>query len=118
MTERRVVIVEDEILIAEYLRDLCTNYGVEVVGMEHDPDGAESSILRERPDFVLMDVRLGAQRDGIDVAECLNTHLPGLKIVFVTGSTERATLDRIDRTNPHQVLIKPIVPGALQRALA
>lgn len=116
--DRRVVIVDDEVIIAEYLRDICTSCGVQVVGVEHEPDGAEDRILSEHPDYVLMDVRLGAQRDGVDVAQRVHDKMPDLKIVFVTGSTERATLDRIEQTNPYKVLIKPIFPNDLQRALS
>jgi len=115
--DKRVVIVDDEVIIAEYLKDLCTNCGALVVGVEHEPDGAEEKILSEHPDYVLMDVRLGAKRDGIDVAATVHEKMPDLKIVFVTGSTEQATLDRIEQVHPHKVLIKPIFPNDLARVI-
>lgn len=64
-----------------------------------------------------MDVRLGGKRDGVDVAMAIHTINPDIKIVFVTGSSEPPTIDRINMDHPHRILIKPISPGDLADAL-
>lgn len=114
---KRIVIVDDDILIAEYLADLCQFYGASVVGTAHDADEAETVILDRQPDYVLMDLRLGGRRDGVDVADSVKQALPLTKIVFVSGSNEPKSLDRIAANNPHHVLIKPISPADLRKAL-
>lgn len=114
---KRIVIVEDDVLIAEYLQDLCQFYGASVVGTAHDADEAETVILARQPDYVLMDLRLGGSRDGVDVADTVRQALPLTKIVFVSGSNEPKSLDRIAVNNPHYVLIKPISPADLRKAL-
>ena len=114
---RTVVIVEDDFLIAEYLRMICCDIGAEVVGMASEPGEAIELIERQAPEHVLMDVRLGSDRDGVDVAMQVHKTLPDTKITFVTGSNEPPTLDRIAQDHPHRVLIKPINTGQLKEAL-
>lgn len=114
----RIVIVDDDVLISEYLQDLCVFHGSDVVGMAHDADSAEETILAVKPDFVLMDLRLGGPRDGVDVAEVVHRELPETKIVFITGSNEPKSMDRIASDHPHHVLVKPISPADLRKALA
>ncbi|WP_216635580.1 response regulator [Croceicoccus bisphenolivorans] len=115
---KRVVIVDDDVLICEYLSDLCQFYGAEVVGMAHEAQEAEDIILENRPEFVLMDLRLGGPRDGVDVAEAVQNRMSGVKFVYVSGSNEPKSMDRIASNAPHHVLIKPISPADLRKALA
>lgn len=114
---KRVVIVDDDVLICEYLQDLCQFYGAEVVGMAHDADAAEDVIIDAEPEFVLMDLRLGGPRDGVDVAEAVQRRMPDTKFVYVTGSNEPKSLERIASDSPHHILIKPISPADLRKAL-
>lgn len=115
---KRIVIVDDDVLICEYLEDLCRFYGAEVVGMAHEADTAEDMIVARRPEYVLMDLRLGGSRDGVDVAEAVQSRISGVKFVYVSGSNEPKSMDRIARNAPHHVLIKPISPADLRKALA
>lgn len=114
---KRVVIVDDDVLICEYLQDLCQFYGAEVVGMAHDADAAEDVIIEAEPEYVLMDLRLGGPRDGVDVAEAVQQRMPDVKFVYVTGSNEPKSMERIASDSPHHILIKPISPADLRMAL-
>lgn len=115
--KKRVAIVEDDFLIAEYLRDLCEDeVGADVIGVAHDPEEARRMLDEARPDWVLMDVRLGGDRDGVDIARELHEKAPHVKVVFVTGSNEPPTLERIEEDHPYKILIKPISPGDLVAA--
>lgn len=115
-TAKTVVIVEDDFLIAEFLKITCSELGADVLGMASEPQEAIDLIVEKSPKFVLMDVRLGGRRDGVDVAIRTHEHLPDTKIIFVTGSNEPPTLDRINQDHPHCILIKPINPGDLEKA--
>ncbi|GGC42051.1 hypothetical protein GCM10011371_31820 [Novosphingobium marinum] len=118
MSDRKtLVIVEDDFLIAEYLRVLSEDMGAEVVGMASEADQGRELIGEKVPDYVIMDVRLGGKRDGVDIAIEVHERHPHIKIIFVTGSNEPPTLDRIQQDDPHRVLIKPINPGDLESAL-
>ena len=114
---RRAVIVEDETLIADYFSDLCELYDVQVVGMADNGDDAIQTIRETRPDIVLMDVRLVGDIDGVEVAKTVYEGQESMKIIYVTGSNEPPTIARIHTDHPYQILIKPILPDDLRRAL-
>jgi|GEM_PF-5467459 len=118
MSSKRVAIVEDDVLIAYFFHDICTSNGMEVVGMAHQTEGALDMILAAKPDFVLMDVRLGGKRDGVDIGMAAHEALPGLKLVYITGSNEPPSLQRIRSDNPYKILIKPVLPADIIEALA
>lgn len=109
----RIVIVEDDLLIADYLSQLCTDHGAEVVGTAETADEALQVIRHTVPDFLLMDVRLQGRRDGVDVAMAVHAEHPEIKVVFITGSNEPPTIARIKGDHPYRILLKPIDPDDL-----
>lgn len=115
-SQKTAVIVEDDFLIAGYLKDLCEDFGIKVLGLASDAEAAWRTISDTKPMFVLMDVRLGGKRDGVDVAMSVAETLPETKTIFITGSNEPPTIQRINNDHPYRILIKPIVPGDLHRA--
>ncbi len=115
--ERRVVVVEDDFLIAEYLSGLCTQFGASVVGRAARGYEAIEVIKQHRPNVVLMDMRLADEVDGVDVIHAIQMSDINLRIIFITGSNEPPTIQRIESVTPHRVLIKPIDPEALRSAL-
>lgn len=81
---RRLLIVEDEPLVAFENEHLLGDAGYEVVATVDRYDDAVAAIARGGIDLVLADVRLPGQRDGIDVARAAASH--GVPVLFVTGS--------------------------------
>ncbi len=117
MAERpTAIIVEDDALARVHFEMYCEFAGLNVLGVTGDPDEAERLITNCRPDFVLMDVRLEADRDGVDLAILAHERSPESKVIFVTGSNEARTMERIYQDHPHDVLIKPIVLEDIVRA--
>lgn len=114
---KRVVIVDDEILIAMHIRTLCEQSGAQVVGVAHDFSTAKAMILRERPDYAIMDLRLGEKRDGVDIAKDVSGHLPDIKFIFVTAASDGYSIARIESVKPKQIFNKPIAPSAFHNAL-
>lgn len=114
---KRVVIVDDEVLIAWHLRKICEESGSQVVGVAHGVLSALRMILDEKPDYVLMDLRLGEQRDGVDVAQEVLAKLPRTKFIFVTGAKENLSIARIESVKPQDIFIKPVAPAAMSKAL-
>ncbi|WP_203561024.1 response regulator [Jiella pacifica] len=111
------MIVEDDFLIMEYLRELSEDIGLNVLGTADVAEQAVTTILENRPDFVFMDLRLGGDRDGVDVAQAIQPDMPDLKIIYITGSSEPTSLARIRADHPYEVLIKPVVERDLRRAV-
>lgn len=116
--EKRIFIVEDDFLIVDYLTVLCEDLGFCVVGSAADAEAALEGIRRDWPPYVLMDVRLHGTVDGVDVAIALHAERPETRIIFVTGSNEPPTVARIRTDHPHDILIKPVSPQALEAALS
>ena len=113
-----VIIVEDEFLIMEYLSDLCDDMGVRVVGTAANAEDALSIIREKKPKYVLMDVRLGGRRDGVDVAMALYEEMPDTRVIFITGSNEPPTVKRIKSDHPYRILFKPFKREELEEAFA
>lgn len=106
-------IVDDDFLVTGYLELLCGAMDVEVLGVAHDAQSAERVLETIDPDYLLLDIRLGPGRDGLDIARDAR---PGQKIVFITGSHEPETLARIPAGRLHRLVVKPISPEALSEA--
>jgi two-component system, response regulator PdtaR len=114
---KTIAIVEDDLLVAQYYQVVCADLGLKIVGVAHDADSAERLISETAPNVVLMDVKLGGKRDGVDVANNTRQTAPDTKIVFITGSSENATVERIKASRPDQILFKPVLASQLRDIL-
>lgn len=113
----RVLVVDDQFLIVEFLRIWTEACGFEVCGTAKSSEGAVAQALALKPDIVLMDVQLERGGDGVEAAAEI-TQVMDTQIIFVTGSNDAATMARIEAHNPFAVLIKPIDPEELGQVLA
>jgi DNA-binding NarL/FixJ family response regulator len=113
---KRVLIVEDQFLISEYLRIWIEAFGLDVCGVAKTADQAVKLALAERPDIILMDMRLEGDRDGVDAAREIAKTVD-TRFIYVTGSSEPSAISRINQDHPFRILIKPIDPAALQSAI-
>jgi len=113
----KVLIVEDEFLIAEYFAIIVGQLGYEVCGLARTADEAVMLAAREKPAVVIMDVRLAGERDGVEAAEEIRAVNP-VPIIFVTASRELQTAQRTRHHPPGAVLTKPVVQQHIQAALA
>jgi two-component system, response regulator PdtaR len=112
----RVLIVEDEFYIALDIEETLTALGHSSVGIAASAAQAIGIAERERPDVILMDVRLAGKRDGIDAAGEIMSHL-GIRSIFVTANTDPHTRERAAAVNPAGFLEKPLTPQRLQAVL-
>ncbi len=111
-----VLIVEDEALIALALCDVVENLGLRVCGTAATALRAIQLATEHRPMLVLMDVRLKGKEDGVFAAkEIHRQHIA--PVVFITGSREQETIDRIHQDHPAEVLFKPILPEQLEASI-
>ena len=117
MGEATALIVDDEFLIAEALRMQLEDMGLSVCGVAATAGAAVAMAFLHKPEVILMDLRLaGDGGDGVDAALAIHEQV-GSKVIFVTGSREPSTMDRIEQDHPAGVLFKPIYGRQLQNAV-
>jgi two-component system, response regulator PdtaR len=113
----RVLVVEDEFFIALHTRTLLEDLGHVVVGTAISAEQAISIAEKERPDVVLMDIRLDGSRDGIDAALEIRSRL-GIGSIFVTANSDPRTRQRAEAAQPLEFLEKPLTEQRLRSGLS
>ncbi|HLN22530.1 MAG TPA: response regulator [Patescibacteria group bacterium] len=108
----RIVIVEDDSLVAMGMRIYLETRGHTILAVVSTGPQAVAAVLHDDPDLVLMDVRLKGDMDGIDAAQMILARRQ-VPIVFVSGSGEPQTLERIRAVRPAGLLLKPVTPSDL-----
>jgi len=105
--EKAVLIVEDEHLIALGLSAQIQEMGLPVCATADTAESAVAQARMHRPAIILMDVRLRGEKDGVDAAQAIYESV-GSKIIFITGSREQKTIDRISQDHAFATLFKPV----------
>lgn len=114
----RVLIVEDELLVAWHLETLARDQNLDVCGMVPDGDGAIEQANDLNADLVLMDIRLAGRMDGIEAARRIHEGR-GTPVIFITAHSDPATRAHIERLVPGApVLAKPISAARLRDAVS
>lgn len=104
--EGRLLIVEDDVIIANNLRDRLKGLGYDVCGVAFSGKEAIEQVGEARPDLVLMDIKLGDEMDGITAAEQLRARFD-IPVVYLTGYADEITLQRAKRSDPYGYILKP-----------
>jgi hypothetical protein len=106
LQELRVLIVEDESLIAEELRERLIRHGLSVVDVVDTGERAIQVATQHAPDLVLMDIRLKGRLDGVQAAEAIRRSVQA-PVVFLTAHSDQDTLRRAQETEPFGYVLKP-----------
>lgn len=109
-----VLIVEDELLIAEQLEDVLKANNCNVIGIAQDLDKA-SELLKLKPDFVFLDIQLKNKGNGIEFGKILNRQ--NIPFIYITANAEVATLKDAVKTNPTSYISKPFKNNDIIAAL-
>ena len=110
----RVLVVEDEGLIAHDIARRLEALGHEVLGPASTAE--EALTLAPGAEIVLMDIRIDGQRDGIDTALEMRARYR-LPVIFLTAHADRATLERAKQAGPFGYIVKPLGPASLQTGI-
>ena len=113
----RVLIVEDDRLLALVLQESLSVAGYAVVGAASRGDEAVGLALAERPDLVVMDVNLADGTDGINAAATI-LERTGIRCLLATARTDAATRRRAMASQPLGWLAKPYDEADLLQAVA
>src|SRR5262245_39364556 len=112
----RVLIVEDDAIIAMHLAMLVADFGHEVCATARTATEAIAQAIELSPDVVLMDIRLAGGSSGIDAARELHASR-ALRCIFVSANLDEPTRMALLPCEPIEFIGKPVVPVVLQRAL-
>ena len=115
-SEPRALIIEDEILIAEELKERLSRLGYSVIGAVDSADEGIAIATRELPDIVLMDIRLKGRKDGVQAAHEIRQQVD-LPIVYVTAYSDLQTVERVKHTDHDGFLLKPFHRHELQSTI-
>jgi two-component system response regulator LytT len=102
----RILVVEDEFIIAEDISDTLRSLGYEVVGNATNYYEAVKFMDGGTTDLVLVDINLGDKKDGIDVAAAIKEKYK-LPFIFITSHADKTTVDRAKNIKPNGYLVKP-----------
>jgi signal transduction histidine kinase len=116
MMSARVMVVEDERIVALHLRQQLVKLGYEVPECAASGEQALRQIAATRPDLILMDIHIDGSLDGIETA----SRLPAddrIPVIYLTAYSEEATLERARATKPYGYLIKPFAERELHATI-
>lgn len=111
-TPIKILIVEDEIIVARQLANSLKKMDYEVVAIATcGEEGIEKTALNQ-PDLVLMDIVMPGEIDGIDAAQEIRQRF-SIPVVFLTAYADKQTVSRAAMTDPFGYILKPFQPKDL-----
>lgn len=106
MNKIKVLIVEDELIIATDLKDILEGAGYEVIDLCKSYEAAVKSLEANVPDILLLDIQIRGEKDGVDLANHIHQHYQ-IPFIYISSHTDRTTLDRAKESLPYGFLVKP-----------
>lgn len=102
----KILIVDDEVLIAEFLKDELFALGYTNVELAHNSKQAFASIEKFNPLVVLLDIRMKSEREGIEIAEKINETY-NIPFIFITAHSDKEIVQQALGTKPAGYITKP-----------
>ncbi|MEG3850229.1 response regulator [Microcoleus sp. herbarium19] len=116
MNPIKILVVEDEIIVAQDIAGRLKKLGYAVTATVASGEEALEKVAENRPDLVLMDIVLKGDMDGVTAAEKIRTRVD-VPTVFLTAYADDKTLERAKLTNPFGYIIKPFQQNDLRVAI-
>ena len=116
MGTARIVIVEDERIVAEDMKGTLTSLGYDVAGIVNTGEEAIERCGELMPDLVTMDIRLAGKMDGITAAREIGAryHIP---VIYVTAFADTDLIERASETMPYGYIVKPFEEREIHSAI-
>ena len=115
--EKRILLVEDEVIVAMGIESWLVDSGYTVVAMVLSGEEAIQAAVELKPDLVLMDISLGGKIDGIAAAREIRARFIDIPIVYMTAHSDEETLQRAKITAPLGYVHKPVEPRELRSCI-
>jgi PAS domain S-box-containing protein len=106
MANPKILIVEDDNIIAQDLQKHLSNFGYNVVGAVSTGEDAVKNVIENSPDLVLMDIRLRGEKDGIETGTVLRFQHE-VSVVYLSDAADADTLKRVSTADPFGFILKP-----------
>jgi PAS domain S-box-containing protein len=102
----KILIVEDEHIVALDIARNLKSFGYEIAGMAKDSENALKLTSQENPDLILMDIKIDGNMDGIQTVKKIQLK-HSIPIIYLSAYSDEQTLERAKLTEPHGFLLKP-----------
>ncbi|MBC8182465.1 PAS domain S-box protein [candidate division KSB1 bacterium] len=116
MAKIRILIVEDEFIVAEDIKVHLLNFGYDVVGTVNTAEKVLEKTRELKPNIVLMDITLQGEIAGIDAADQVRIHC-NIPVIYLTAYAQQEIIELAKKTGPYGYLTKPIDYDYLQRTI-
>ena len=115
MQTKKVLIVEDELIISLLIERMVSNLGHEVVEKVSSGEEAIAAAKQHEPDIILMDIRLQGEIDGIEAMKKIREQ-KDVPVIYISGNTDKLHKDKVDSSEYIEFLSKPITFSELSRS--
>jgi DNA-binding LytR/AlgR family response regulator len=112
----RITIVEDDFLISDFISRSLTSIGYEVLDICNSYDSFVSSYQTNKPDLILLDIKIAGKKTGIDIAGYLKEQ-ERIPFIFISSLKDKKTIDEAKKMMPSAYLIKPFDQDDLYAAI-
>jgi DNA-binding NarL/FixJ family response regulator len=106
MSEIRILIIEDDPIIAADIADYLNNVDYRVSGIAYNPTQAYEQLKSNTPDLILLDINLSSEQNGIDIATFIHQN-HAIPFIFLTSYSTREVLNKAKITEPSGYIVKP-----------
>jgi len=113
MSKTRILVVEDESIVAKDIQRTLEKLGYEVPATASSAASAFEKLEEIEPDLVFLDVKLKGDQDGVHIAEHIKNRYD-IPVIFLTSFIDQDTIDRAKVTEPYGYLVKPFNEGDLK----
>jgi len=110
---KKIIIVEDEALIADHLAMVLESQGYEIVGIADNANSCFEILDKGEAELAMLDVNLIGDLDGVDIANQINLKYK-IPFIFLTSNTDSRTVSRISLTEPYGFIVKPFQENDLK----
>lgn len=106
MSQLKVLVVEDDPMIADSVKDILELLNHNVIGIAEDAETAINLCNEHNPEIALLDIQIGGDIDGVDLAELINDQFD-IPFIFTTAFADNTTVARAKERGPFGYLVKP-----------
>ena len=118
MTQQlKILIVEDDPIIAQLIEHHLQEFGHQVLDIAHDSERALDLIHNLKPELVILDINIDGTKDGIDIATIMEDKY-NVPYIFLTALSDQETLDRAANVKPLGYVVKPFKASNLKAAIS
>lgn len=117
ITKIKILIVDDEVLIAEHLKSVMQTFGCSNFAMAHSPHTALDLLKSYKPDIVFLDIRLYKNQEGIEIGERINQEFK-IPFIYITAFSDSSIIKTALHTHPASFITKPYKAADIFAALS